>query len=118
MRIDCPGRTHRSSHQVWSDQCPRDRHGCGQMLEGPYVDDDRGDARLLNCPRNVSDRHVTNRSGGDEQADVDSLRSQPPSPPGRDLVSQPQLGCRSHKRVVLSASPAYYALACEIVQSS
>ncbi|MEY2974330.1 MAG: hypothetical protein RIR49_750 [Actinomycetota bacterium] len=85
------GGTDRSAHRMPCDEGPRDTHLRRDVTEGADVHPDRRDADGLDGPLNVPDRHVADRSNGDEQDGVDLLGAQDLGPLGCDTVAEPQL---------------------------
>ncbi len=80
-----------AAHQVRRDKHARYPQPAGDMGEGPDEDRDGGDTLLFKGPADESDRPVTDRSSGDEQAGVDPFSAQPLGPLRRCLLTQPYL---------------------------
>jgi len=92
-------RAERPTHRVLSDDHPRQPHFHGNVAESRNEHRDRWNARLLDQPRDVPDRHVTHRSHGNEEYSVDRITLQLRHPLGRRLFAKPALRRGSGKAV-------------------
>ncbi len=80
LRLDVTGGSEWAPHRMRGEHDPRERHPLRDMSECFHHDHDRGRPRLLDCPRNVPDRHVAYRSDGDEEEGVRLLLREPIEP--------------------------------------
>ena len=97
LPFDVAGGTEGATHRVARDEGSGQPHGLGDMAEGAHHDRHRRDARLLDGPRDVPDRHLTDGSDGHQQGQVYIGAADPVDPPGHDLP-EPSLGGGPRKR--------------------
>ena len=92
LTLTIEGSTERPAHRMTSDDRTRQFHQLGYVLECAYEYGDGGDPRFLETSCDVSDRHVADRSDGDQEEYLDTVGLESIDPVRKCLFAQASLG--------------------------